>query len=584
VTEAHHREAENDDGATVRQDDADEPTRSLETEPPSAPPPSIAAPGGALSPLETLLAEELQRTRIFMRIAIALALGVAAVAPFLGGDGIAKAVLYAGLVVIVAGCSWLGWKIRDGTGYTETRWTVTSFACVLGVFGGIYYFGPFSPAPVALPFGLFFFSLSQHSRATLRVTLLISVAYAGLVLGAITGALADRGLVRGDDLAVVDRLVMLAIIESILVATHLIGRATRRASIEGVERHERALRRLLQREALLREARQELEVALQAGGIGRYTDVQLGSFQLGTLLGRGGMGEVYAAKNLQSGEEAAVKVLQRHLLGDADNVRRFLREAQVVKQLDAPEVVRVLEVGGLEAPTPFIAMERLRGEDLADMLRRRRQLSLRATVRLAREAGRGLEAAHAAGVVHRDIKPRNLFRAELADGTRIWKVLDFGVSKLAHQRDTLTAGGLIGTPAYMAPEQALRGEVTPLSDIYALGVICYRALTGRPPFAGIALPDTLYKVVHTMPPRPSALCTVPASIDDVLLVALAKDPSDRFQHPAELAIALELAADQAVPPRLRARAEALDVLHPWGRDASSTDSAPGQSEPPAGAD
>jgi serine/threonine-protein kinase len=582
VIEAHDRETENEDPATGREDDADEPTREIgATDPPSAPSPPSTASAGTPSPLETLLAEEIQRTRVFMRIAIAVALGVAATAPFLGGDGTAKAVLYLGLVLIVGCCAWLGRKLRDDRGYTETRWTVTSFACVAGVFGGIYYFGPFSPAPVALPFGLYFFSLSQHRRATLAVVVLIMAAYAGLVLGAVAGVVPDRGLVRGDDLAVVDRLVMLAVTESILCATYLIGRATRRASIDGVERHERALRRLLQREALLREARQELEIALQAGGIGRYTDVQLGSFQLGTLLGRGGMGEVYAATNLATGGEAAVKVLQRHMLGDAENVRRFLREAQVVEQLDAPEVVRVLEVGGLEAPTPYIAMERLRGVDLAEVLRRRRQLTLRAVVVLARQAGRGLTAAHAVGVVHRDVKPRNLFRAELPGGKRTWKVLDFGVSKLAHTSDTLTGGALVGTPAFMAPEQALRGAVTPLSDLHALGVVCYRALTGRPPFAGLALPDTLYKVVHTMPPRPSAVVAVPPAIDDVLMIALAKDPAARFQTATELADALAAAAVGKLGRALARRAAELEELHPWSLDAGAVDP---PTDPAAGAD
>jgi serine/threonine-protein kinase len=242
-----------------------------------------------------------------------------------------------------------------------------------------------------------------------------------------------------------------------------------------------------------------------------------------------------------------------------------------------PHVVRVLEIGGLDAPTPYIAMERLEGEDLAELLRRRRQLSIRATLGLVREVGSGLEAAHAAGIVHRDIKPRNLFLAE-SESTSRWKILDFGISKLAHQSGTLTRGDLLGTPAYMAPEQASGGPVTRLSDLYSLGVICYRTLTGRPAFSGIALPDTVYKVVHTMPPRPStSSASLPPGIDDVLAVALAKDPADRFQTLGELVAALEIVEKGRFHPRLRERAHALLADHPWSDEAEPAEPSPSQS-------
>jgi serine/threonine-protein kinase len=262
-----------------------------------------------------------------------------------------------------------------------------------------------------------------------------------------------------------------------------------------------------------------------------------------------------------------VKLLQPHLLRDPENVRRFLREAKLAAAIRIPNVVQVLEIGGIDAEAPYIAMERLRGEDLADHLRRHRRLSMRRTLKLAREVGRGLMAAREAGIVHRDLKPRNVFLAEIAGKRRIWKILDFGVSKLAGAEGTLTHDRVIGTPAYMAPEQARSEHVTHKSDVYALGILCYRALTGRPAFAGADVPETLYNVVHTMPPRPGELTPLPEAFDAVLAVAIAKDPADRFETADDLVEALEAAADDEVDTEVEERAVRALKKHPWGWSA-----------------
>jgi eukaryotic-like serine/threonine-protein kinase len=348
----------------------------------------------------------------------------------------------------------------------------------------------------------------------------------------------------------------------------VIARATRRTTLSAIEEHDRAVRGLAQRDALLKEARQDLERALAVGGVGRFTDEILGSFKLGSVLGRGGMGEVYEATHVTTREPGAVKVLHTHALADPEAVRRFLREAKLAASLSVPNVVRVLEIGGLESHIPYIAMERLTGEDLADVLRAERRLSVSKVVTLLRQVGAGLEAAKAAGIVHRDLKPRNLFLADQPEGKPVWKILDFGVSKLTGDTgQTLTREMVIGTPSYMAPEQASGRKVTHRSDLYSLAVIAYRALTGRPAFTGDAVPEILYKVVHELPSRPSQVARLPGDVDLALSIALAKDPLVRFDSAAELADALEAAARGEVDPIVRARAEAVLAEWPWSAAA-----------------
>src|SRR5262245_1827578 len=190
-----------------------------------------------------------------------------------------------------------------------------------------------------------------------------------------------------------------------------------------------------------------------------------------------------------------------------------MREAEAAARLESPHVVSVLEIGTTAGEIPFIAMERLRGFDLAHHLRRHRRLGIPNVLVLVQEIAAGLDAARAAGIVHRDIKPHNLFLSE-RDGHFAWKVLDFGVSKLAGRSGTLTRGHVVGTPGYMAPEQARGEEVDHRADLYALAAIAYRALTGQPPFTAKDVPATLHEVVYRMPAQPSTILDLPADIDD----------------------------------------------------------------------
>jgi serine/threonine protein kinase len=199
-------------------------------------------------------------------------------------------------------------------------------------------------------------------------------------------------------------------------------------TLDAMSKLEQAVRGNAHRDALLAEARAELDRALKIGGPGRWTEQEIGSFQLGVLIGRGGMGEVYEAYGLTDRREAAVKLLHPGTLAEPVLLQRFLREAHTASQLDCPHIVRVLEVGTTAGEIPFLAMERLRGHDLAHQLRRQRRLPLPQIKILVDQVAIGLEAARVAGIVHRDLKPHNVFFAEEA-GLRRWKILDFGVSK-----------------------------------------------------------------------------------------------------------------------------------------------------------
>jgi serine/threonine-protein kinase len=375
-----------------------------------------------------------------------------------------------------------------------------------------------------------------------------------------TGAAPDQGLIRASGLAPLEQVVVIVLVQATLFLTFLIQRKTRAATLYAIEQHDHVVRSLAHRDALLREARQDLAQAMQAGGVGRWSDEVLGSFKLGRVLGRGAMGEVYEAVRVNGEEQAAVKLLHPHVLAQADLVQRFVREARVVAALNAPNVVRVLEVSPPDARVPWLAMERLTGHDLADYLREHKRMGTKAVLTMLRQVGLGLDAARAAGVVHRDLKPRNLF---LASRGEVWKILDFGVARVSGE-ETLTHDQIVGTPNYMAPEQANGADVTHKTDLFALGVIAYRALTGRPAFEGETTAEILFKVVHSMPPRPSEVVPMPPQLDLVLACAMAKDPADRFETAADFAQAVDAACRGRLDASLRASADRLLARLPWG--------------------
>lgn len=223
------------------------------------------------------------------------------------------------------------------------------------------------------------------------------------------------------------------------------------------------------------------------------------TYQVERLLGRGGMGEVWAAKHLRlPGRMVAIKVL--HTLGGllgAEALSRFRREAEIAARLAHPNIVPVLDFNTLPTGQPYLVMELLQGESLANRLLRG-PLSVAEVIGLIRQVGSALRAAHAQGVVHRDLKPDNLFLTRTEMGDQV-KLLDFGISKLADSQTVQTTESvLLGTPLYMSPEQAVGNnrDVSAKSDIFSLASICYEALTGRPAFEADNVAKVVFRIAY----------------------------------------------------------------------------------------
>ncbi len=260
------------------------------------------------------------------------------------------------------------------------------------------------------------------------------------------------------------------------------------------------------------------------------------TYEISSVLGRGGMGSVFLANHLRlPGKQVAIKVLRNNVEPGPDVYARFRREAEIASRLGHPNIIEVLDFDTLEDGSPFLVMEYLRGESLAKRLRQRR-LSHEEVFDIARQIGAALQAAHRAGVVHRDLKPDNVFLvphdAGGVVGERV-KLLDFGISKVIDSQTLQTQDEvLLGTPRYMAPEQAMgkNSGVDARTDIYSFGCIVYEMLAGKGPFAGLALHEFIYRVVHEAP-EPLAPLAPDAPPQAVAAVehALAKRPEDRPQ-------------------------------------------------------
>ncbi|MBS2016090.1 MAG: serine/threonine protein kinase [Deltaproteobacteria bacterium] len=481
-----------------------------------------------------------------------------------------KATLTIALVSLTLTSAWLSYSARDPNGYDAIRLRLRTFAIVaiLTAFVLQLRLGLFSPVSAALVFGLQFFGRSENRRVVLFLSTVTIVAYfvaAGLIA---LDVVADPGLYAAPPhLAPITRFGTVVMTAAVYVVTVVQARQSR-TSAEGMVKAARdAAIEARNREIQLQEANQNLDRALRAaaGRRGRYSGARAGSWVVGELVGRGAMGEVYAARHAYTRAPGAVKLLHATsaTFGE-DPSPRFLREARIAASLRAPNLVDVYEIGEAEDGAPFMAMELLQGRDLAFCLRRTPRMALADVVRLAKDVAAGLSVAHAAGVVHRDLKPQNLFLDLRHSREGRWKVLDFGVCTMADSSGTLTADGIVGTPAYMAPEQA-RGERTDArSDLFALGSVIYRCLTGQPAFTGPGAPQIVYAVAFESPIAPRELApALPPAVEAVLAIMLAKDPRDRFASATALAEALEHAAMNEIAPALEARAVALLTARPW---------------------
>lgn len=272
---------------------------------------------------------------------------------------------------------------------------------------------------------------------------------------------------------------------------------------------------------------------------------KFGRFEVKKLLGRGAMGTVYLAEDPVIGRQVAIKVLRTQVsVVDSDDVaeivERFEREFRSAGTLTHPNIVTVYDVGQQDEQ-PFIAMEYVRGESLESVLLSDRKFTFKEVSDLAAQLASALDYAHERSIVHRDIKPANILMTW--DGKA--KVTDFGVAKLASSTMTRT-GTIIGTPAYMAPEQVTGHPVSGAADQFSVAVILYELLTKERPFAGDSPTSILYKIVHETPQPPRELNRdLPEKINQVLLRALSKDPEDRFDSCAKLARAVRSALGAA---------------------------------------
>jgi serine/threonine-protein kinase len=253
-------------------------------------------------------------------------------------------------------------------------------------------------------------------------------------------------------------------------------------------------------------------------------------------IGEGGMGAVYLCEHVVLHRPLAVKVLRRDLSSDPELVERFRNEAIAASQIGQENVVDVFDIGKTDDGALYYVMEALEGHSVGAILRRDGPIAVPRALAILEQVGRALGAAHARGVVHRDLKPDNVFLSRREDGSEQAKLLDFGISKLEQAGERLTqAGAIIGTPEYMAPEQAAGAAVDHRADVYALGVMAHELLTGALPFEGDSAIATL--VAHqTRPPEaPSRRrAGIPPEVDALVLRALAKRPEDRFDSMAAL--------------------------------------------------
>jgi tRNA A-37 threonylcarbamoyl transferase component Bud32 len=252
-------------------------------------------------------------------------------------------------------------------------------------------------------------------------------------------------------------------------------------------------------------------------------DVELaGDYVLGERLGGGGFGEVFAATHRVIGGDAAVKILHAYRCSDPIAVTRFVAEARAVNKVRHPGIVDVFDFGELPDGRHYFVMERLRGQTLRAILDERKRLPRDEAVPLLRKIAAAVDAAHEAGVTHRDLKPDNIFVA--GDGEI--KLIDFGIAKLSTDATMTATDMVLGTPAYMSPEQCRGGTVDERSDLYSFGALAYHMLVGTPPFDGDPLALALHHL-NDRPPRPSKHAEVSVAVDEPILALLEKDPALR---------------------------------------------------------
>jgi len=302
------------------------------------------------------------------------------------------------------------------------------------------------------------------------------------------------------------------------------------------------------------------------------------TLKLTRLLGKGGMGSVWLADHLTLGTQVAIKFMSIANLEDQTLLQRFQTEAKAAAQIKHPHVAQVFDHGVTAEGVPYIVMEYLEGEDLKHAVRRTGPLPVAEVARIVTQSAKALGRAHSLGIVHRDIKPDNIFLCNI-DGEIFIKLLDFGVAKIdqgSTMNGATTTGSMMGTPLYMSPEQLLSARtVNNRSDLWSLAVVAYFALTGRVPFGGETIGSLSVSVHLGVFPAPSTLrADLPPAVDAWFLRALKRDPNERFESAKELADAFEIATSTRAP-----MASISLNAHPLAITAAPTSSAQPLSAP-----
>ena len=266
-----------------------------------------------------------------------------------------------------------------------------------------------------------------------------------------------------------------------------------------------------------------------------------GRYELGDRLGSGGMSNVYKAKDLVLERTVAVKVLAEHLSDDERFVERFRREALAVAKLIHPNIVQVYDTG-VDEGRHFIVMEYVEGRSGAQVLQRQGPVGPETAAEAGAQACAGLDYAHRRGIIHRDVKPGNLMivGGPVGGGEMTVKLTDFGIARAVAQTRITQVGSVVGTAAYLSPEQVRGEEATPATDVYALGVVLYQFLTGRLPYEGSTLAELAVRQQNERPLPPSTYnADVPETLGAAVLRALEGDPSRRYASADELAGGLQ---------------------------------------------
>jgi serine/threonine protein kinase len=310
---------------------------------------------------------------------------------------------------------------------------------------------------------------------------------------------------------------------------------------------------------------------------------RLGDYVVRRYVGSGGMGVVYEAEHVAIGRKVAIKLIREERLR-GPHARGLLEEARAASAIRHHGIIDIHGFGQQPGVGQYLVMEYLEGRSLDEIMQRRVPMGLSGALPLLCEVLDALSAAHAAGVIHRDLKPSNIFVVRQSDGSEHVKVLDFGLAKVAdvpHGHIAQSHPSLVvGTPRYMAPEQALGQEVGPRTDLYAVGVIAFELLTGQRLFPGASHMEVLFHHLKSSPPVPSSLAPLPPELDALILRLLAKAPQQRPDSASEVARALRALLPPGEAPRAQPRRLSQEVE---GSHRSVDSAGTGGSAPPASA-